>query len=320
MPGGNDIIYKVAPNNRELAQKYTDRPIDQINDNRVATSGYKSFLSGIRNQKLIFCIIDGAEEVNYAKVGNTIFNNTNYTKLIPDHFSGNISSNLYLREDTISGKLWSYDSTTNKEWLSVDMSMKIGDTLLINPIRYSNYYDTIAIVDSLFFDTNGLKHLVFNLSCFNFALSPVYNKLEFIESVGSNFGLGYQTIHPFINLYQEILLCAFSNGRKIYSHPSQSGDLCTLIIDNLADFDKSAIIIYPNPCSLGIYISCSAENKSKKVIVIKDITGKLIYKEEFNSSKQNIFISTANFLPGIYVIEVQQNNSITNNMKVIVTK
>lgn len=270
--------------------------------------GFRSFLNGERSQKMVHCMIDGAFESNYVKTGSEVINNIEYFRFDGDNF-GYPPFSLFLREDTVSGKLWVYDEIEEREWLAIDMGLELNDSLLLSS-RYANYYDTIAFVDSVFYDNEGRKHLRFNLSCFNFALSPNYNKLEFIDGIGTNFGLGYQVINPIDYFYQEILLCAFKDDEKVYSHNSESGDSCKLIINGVGieNIYQSGLKVWPNPCQNIINVNPPVGDFGYGTILIRDIAGKLVYSKSFQCFEFGIAVDMSLFKPGIYFLETKLNN------------
>lgn len=268
-----------------------------------------SFLDGERSHKMVHCMIDGAYECNYEKTSTEVINNIEYYRFDGDSNFGYPPFSLFLREDTVSGKLWVYDEIEEREWLAIDMGLELNDSLLLSS-RYANYYDTIAFVDSVFYDNEGRKHLRFNLSCFNFALSPNYNKLEFIDGIGTNFGLGYQVINPIDYFYQEILLCAFKDDEKVYSHNSESGDSCKLIINGVGieNIYQSGLKVWPNPCQKTVKVNPPFGYFGYGTILIRDIAGKLVYSKSFQCFEFGIAIDMSLFKPGIYFIETKLNN------------
>jgi mRNA-degrading endonuclease RelE of RelBE toxin-antitoxin system len=273
------------------------------------TNAYRSILDGVRKQKMAFCGVDNAFDIEYSITGTEIINNHEYFRFDADNLIGYPPYSFFLREDTLSGKLWVYDEIEEREWLAIDMGLELNDSFLLSS-RYANYYDTITFVDSIFYDNEGHKHLRFNLSCFNFALSPNYNKLEFIEGIGTNFGLGYQVINSIDDFYQEILLCAFKDDEKIYSHNSESGDSCKLIINGVGieNIYQSGLKVWPNPCQKTVNVNPPFGYFGYGTILIRDIAGKLVYSKSIQCFEFGIIIDMSLFKPGKYIIETKLNN------------
>lgn len=278
----------------------------QLNPALKDSKAFISFLDGERSQKMVHCVIDGALEINYVKTGSEVINNIEYIRFDGD-YSGFPPSSLFLREDTISGKLWVYDEIEEHEWLAIDMGMELNDTLLLSP-RYAAYYDTIAIVDSVFYDNEGRRHLRFNISCYNFALSPAYNKLEFIEGIGTNFGLGYQVINPIEDLYQEILLCAFIDNEKTYSHNSTSGNSCRLIIDGvgIVNIEHYELKVYPNPAKDYASFDFTLPNdETSAILVITNPEGRVIETISVNGNQGQQLWDTKAVPAGTYIYTIK---------------
>ena len=65
---------------------------------------------------------------------------------------------------------------------------------------------------------------------------------------------------------------------------------------------KNKVSIYPNPTSDVLNISTNSNNISE--LMIKDITGKIILTQQFNSK---VTINTENYAKGVYLIDVKNN-------------
>jgi hypothetical protein len=62
------------------------------------------------------------------------------------------------------------------------------------------------------------------------------------------------------------------------------------------------VSIYPNPTSDVLNISTNSNDLSE--LTVKDITGKIVLKQNFNNK---ITINTENYSKGIYLIDVKNN-------------
>lgn len=287
----------------------TGQPANPETEN-VRSNAYKSMLSNDLRQRMVYCMIDAAFEYDFTITGTVSFNNIDYYSFEAESFFTN--ETFYLREDTLQGKLWAYDAATGREWLTVDMGMEIGDTMILAP-RYIHYYDTIAVADSIFYDDQGLKHILFNISCYNSAVSPTDHRLEFIEGVGSNFGLGYQveTNFPIVYQYQEILICAFHNQEIVYSLTSPSVIDCHLWVDNIEKLSKENVKLWPNPCKNGVYVSIYSEVKREFSVLIRDVTGKVVMNHSGVVSGNATFIPLHGISSGVYFAEFKNENAAT---------
>ena len=67
------------------------------------------------------------------------------------------------------------------------------------------------------------------------------------------------------------------------------------------------VSIYPNPTSDVLNISTNSNNLSE--LIIKDITGKIVFNKNFNT---NITVNTENYAKGVYLIDVKNNLGIVS--------
>ena len=67
------------------------------------------------------------------------------------------------------------------------------------------------------------------------------------------------------------------------------------------------VSIYPNPTSDVLNISTNSNDLSE--LIIKDITGKVVLNQNFNSK---IIINTENYAKGVYIIDVRNNLGIVS--------
>ncbi|MDC3133372.1 T9SS type A sorting domain-containing protein [Bacteroidota bacterium] len=74
---------------------------------------------------------------------------------------------------------------------------------------------------------------------------------------------------------------------------------------NINETSNKEIMVYPNPASNFINITTNSNEISE--LTIKDMTGKIIYNDNFNSK---IIINTESYSKGIYLIDVKNTNSI----------
>ncbi len=79
--------------------------------------------------------------------------------------------------------------------------------------------------------------------------------------------------------------------------------------------DDKSIIIYPNPTDDNITVS--AKDKNIEHIEVYDMSGKLLYEQQYNNAADHATISLGKYAPGSYVIKVNDKISrlITKNNK-----
>ncbi len=208
---------------------------------------------------------------------------------------------VFIREDSTTGKVWGYEFYHNQERLIMDLSLNVGDTFKIYPNNLI-YYDTIAIVDSVYTE-NGLKKIRLNLnSGFNYD-----EKLTFIEGIGTNFGIDYQ-----VNFYalgggwgqsDIYLLCSYKDGFLTYKNTFL--DTCYLVWINIDEkANQQNIKVYPNPVK--DVLNIEANNFSNKNIIIYNSLGQIVLSADFTN---NLRLNLNSFKKGIYLVKIFTNHN-----------
>ncbi len=191
----------------------------------------------------------------------------------------------YLREDTISGKLWyRKDLGLSKEYLIMDLSISVGDTFYFQRLGL----DSIEIqADSIYIDSENRKHVLFkdfHRKNFNenengWPIDTDYPEFEFIEGVGPTASIFYQEIgviysEPFL---YTILLCSHKTNQTIYTNEVFSNEcrFSSLGISEQKSEDK--IKVYPNPSSNNLKIEFENPNNEKFSFFIYSSSGQIIY-------------------------------------------
>lgn len=90
-------------------------------------------------------------------------------------------------------------------------------------------------------------------------------------------------------------------------------------IDNTSK-NKPTVLVYPNPANADLYINVSGTNDEIIHIQVTDIYGRLVYTNEVNllQNGNNVYLNTSDFATGTYLITVSNNESIHENVKVII--
>lgn len=244
---------------------------------------------------------ESAWNEQYKVSGDTIFNDTIY-KIISQTIE-NISEykyNYYFREDSISRKIYQYYNGDNKEILSYDYGLNIGDTFWM-PTQYWGY--DFLILDSIKYKLTTYlstidKHVdmempnnrVFYLS------DPDYHvKYTWIEGIGSIKGLCNEWGYDDHNV-----LCHFDSSGIMDLHLNIDSTCTGPVYDNIQTFKKQEAIVYPNPTNGLININTEFINQV----------------EIFNNYGQKIHqsldskIDIRHFTSGIYFIKIRKNNEI----------
>jgi len=232
---------------------------------------------------------------------DTIIDGKTYKKAIYNgEYCPQYGSGVFLREDSTAGTAWVIDLADNQERLIMDLSLNIGDTFRIYPNAI--YYDTIAIVDSVYFE-NSLKKVRLNL------ISGVNSseRLTFIEGVGSNFGIDYQ-INPFAfgggviggDIY---LLCSYKDG--ILTYKNLFIDTCYWVsadIDEISNTNK--IKVYPNPTK--DFLNIQTYDFVEKTIIIYNSIGQMVQSLDFMN---HICLNISSLEDGLYLVNIIDMNN-----------
>lgn len=197
---------------------------------------------------------------------DTIIDSLNYKKI--DCYRYIISTNswgrcpeseFFLREDTITGKVWvRYETDNNNfnmadtDYLVVDMTLEIGDSILLQRAATSRLWGEMFYVRNISYSGSGKTiHLQDVIDDFKLPTRDIY----FIEGVGCShlfdFAIDY--------IYRTILVCCHKDGELIYHNaiPNYPDEDCIVPyggagIDNCDD--KVSVSVFPNPCTDILYI------------------------------------------------------------------
>ena len=239
----------------------------------------------------------------YAK-GDTIISGKKYKKVRYDYEDmASIRTRHFLREDTLFGRVWSYDSSYGKEYMSMNMSLSKGDTFQINA-----YTHDVAIADSVYMDS-GRK-------CIRFAIEiggcGTVAKLTFIEGIGPNAGLFYQK-----RQLSDYLLSVYKDDSLVYKGAKYSSFNCakTGIEKTIADVES--LHIFPEPFHSRFQVLFSNDNFFNMQIRVSDLMGKIVFTEKM-SGNSNI-IDLGNEASGIYIIHFMDpygNETVKKLMKI----
>ena len=230
-------------------------------------------------------LVDG---VLYKKAEhNEIFNDDDYNA--PPDFS------LLLREDTRTGRLWYRPIDEDEEFLIVDMSLSLGDTItLYRPAGESSGRE--FVVQNLI-DTGSHRTLILKSSV-------GVREILFIEGVGCSNIIEY----PYSWGNGSLLLCCIKDGSQIYHDGPLVG--CYGEPYGIRDVEIPKISVFPNPCT--DWIEIDGENILS--INIYDVHGKNV-KSFFDTQGR---INLSNLPRGMYFLQILMGT--TNVYKTIIKK
>jgi len=215
----------------------------------------------------------------------------------------------FLRESTDKSKVYLYSpNLSESEFLVSDLTLQKSDTFFIGV----NKSDTL-VVDSVF-TMDSRKHIQFN---YEIEFVPGKVKFEFIEGVGSNFGLFYQGIEPYYIGQRHYLLCAYKNGILDYSNIAFNGQ-CNITWTGIESNESNRKLkVFPNPSKGQLTIDVEDINTKFIDVYIYNSNGLLIQTIKKTYSPVNI--SMDKFPSGLYFFSLHINNEVIND-KFLITK
>ena len=214
----------------------------------------------------------------------------------------------FLRESDDHSKVYLYSPSHKSEFLVLDLTLQKSDTFYIGV----NRSDTL-IVDSVF-TIESRKHIQFN---YEIDFVPGKVKFEFIEGVGSNFGLFYQGIETYEIRYWHYLLCAYKNSVLEYSNIAFNGQCKVTWTGIESKKSNRKIRVFPNPTKGLLTIDVEDINTNFINVYIYNSSGVLI--RTIKKSSYPINIDMDHFPSGLYFFSLHINNEVIND-KFIITK
>jgi hypothetical protein len=246
---------------------------------------------------------------NISYQDTAIFNDTIYYRTGRD---------LYIREDTNTGRLYRYIPDLNKEFLTCDMSLNVGDTFQL-PLFSSDYrslyfYEEAGVklvVDSIVY-INGRKVIYFPYIILyeNNKPYPVFSSAyydgkfseysiipSFIEGIGPTFSPFAYTVHS-LETDLNVMLCVEKNDTLTFMLNEELG--CFQAAAAINEIENAKINIFPNPANDYITLTFNNINDVSGEIIIIDIIGNVVYRKTIhdNSTRFNV----ASFSQGVYTV------------------
>ncbi|MBN1599879.1 MAG: T9SS type A sorting domain-containing protein [Bacteroidales bacterium] len=258
--------------------------------NRIYSQEYESvFGSESTSWNLFNELNDGFDTDSVYVIKDTLINSNTYKEIKKSKYGWH----WYIRENADKSKVYLYSpNLSDSEFLVMDLNLEKNDIFIIG------YEEDTAVVDSVF-HINDKKHILFDYELF---IATGNEKLEFIEGVGTNFGLFYQGFDKYGISMFHYLLCAFKNEERTYSNTAFEGE-CYIFWTPIHDIvGENFVKIYPNPASDKITIELGVSNSQELFLMLYNSSGILIDKISQTSNK--IEINTNNKPAGLYFFTV----------------
>lgn len=273
--------------------------------------------------------------IKYYSAGDTVMNSLTYQKLMMDDYYSMYNCTYgYLREDTLAKKVYFIDNIFSPEELLYDFSMQIGDSISLNFLFPGGYWQNgFYTLDSILPDQifAGIRNAYY-LNCHTCSFSQ---PMVWIESAGNPGDLVYtrsanyssfgwfsgcsQTIptqfpYDFIQIltcFEHILKVYFdscahqqaiTNGCLYYADSCNYWNICGTVEE--LSFIRS-FSLFPNPADDMVKISVKSERKISADFIVKEITGKEVFRisEKIIPGINSISLNMHNLPQGIFIIE-----------------
>lgn len=230
---------------------------------------------------------------------DTLYNSQKYYVLYNHRFleNGRVG---FLREDTITGKLWySENLQTSEEYLVMDLNLQKNDAFLI----YDNNSSFEIYVDSVYYDNNNRKHIDFGYD--NLFLCSANPKFEFIEGIGTSAFLFYQGTANSTQLSMALLCCNKEN-QQIYSNETFS-NICNItevgiVETGLVRYPE----VYPNPSKFSFQVKFDNPGAEVYTLNIYSLTGQIVFT--ISTIGNSIIIDGACTIRGMYLYRLTSDN------------
>ena len=235
----------------------------------------------------------------------------------PDWFQSD--PHIYLREDTVYGRVYRYNPEFDYEQLTCDMSLEVGDTFVYpySPLYFGfieNPFDpafgpAFGIVDSVWYE-NGKKFILFPRETWFIASSEDQNQyfenefqsVLFIEGIGPNystFGWGEDDVACYgrDNVYP-ILLCVHKDGELVYMADERAG--CVQYPPaKIEENENPAFQLYPNPVSNSLSLQFKGTTIPEGMVYITNAFGCVVRSQRVEDA--HLRINVRNLPAGIYI-------------------
>jgi hypothetical protein len=252
-----------------------------------------------------------------------IYHNNRYRFF--SHVSSHVVGDFYVREDTLTGRIFRYFPELDTEVVTCDMTLQPGDTFHFPDVMdhvlpvdsHPNivswiYYDyrelgeRYAIVDSVTY-ANGRKVIWFPMlnlpgSFFAVGYYPRSYPLCFIEGVGPTYG-------PFAGFesdYLGLLLCVHHNDSLAYMTDPELG--CEQLVASVPEHPDVSMKLYPNPAGDILNMEFEGIDDPQGLLTITDLAGVVVHTQACHDPVTRLNVS--HLAPGLYVVGFRNENGV----------
>ncbi len=226
-----------------------------------------------------------------------IFNNKRYRSFY--------YNTVYLREDTLTGRIFRYYQYSDTEVVTCDMSLQEGDTFYFpsTPDTYTWYEELsgqgFVVVDSVTY-SNGRKVIWFPPVDVDGSFFSTWHRsypLCFIEGVGPTYGPFGRVVESF-DEWLGLLLCVHHNDSLVYMTDTVLG--CEQYVISVPEYPDALMKLYPNPATNTLHVEFEGTDNPQGTITVSDLTGVVVLTRECHEPVTQLDVS--NLTPGLYVV------------------
>ncbi|MBL7718925.1 MAG: T9SS type A sorting domain-containing protein [Flavipsychrobacter sp.] len=248
--------------------------------------------------------VSGPTPTYLSYTGDTVYSGYHYYRMQDYN-----SLPFWVREDTISGKVYFSDSLVNGDKLMLDYNLSVGDTLLSLSYLNISYLDTfiLSAIDSVLI--GGVPHLVQTFDCISLG-TLITSWTKVIEGLGCIEG-ARMPIAPHVNPGFTITCFENNGGHPLVSPP------VSFYFDNLTSCDITSVEGLPQPRKFSNVVP-NPSNRSGAIIFNENLTGEIsiinilgqpVVKKQLTNAKE-IRFSEMELVPALYhyrIIDTEKN-------------
>ncbi|MBR4512029.1 MAG: T9SS type A sorting domain-containing protein [Bacteroidales bacterium] len=228
---------------------------------------------------------------------------------------------IYLREDTVLGRLYRYYPELDTEVVLCDMSLQQGDTFRLPWLKVMhlpnwrdycyNEWGYPIVVDTVFY-VGKRKHINFyyikdRSSIFydNEGVCKEYGlPLSFIEGIGPSYGLGFLPVS--LELYLPLMLCLHKDDTIAFKLHEPTG--CKHNEFAVKEPKRTTLTLQPNPAQDYILLRNEEASDLGGEIIITDAIGRVMRHCTMENAEMRI--NTSRYSSGTYFVRYRSKNGV----------
>lgn len=207
-----------------------------------------------------------------------------------------------VKEDILEGKLWYIEPNSTNEELIFNLDLHVNDTFM-----NWTFPDTYMQIDSIY-EFEGRKYIEFD------ALTAWNEPIRFIEGVGPNTGLIWAWHNS--GVLDPYAVCKYESEVLVYTNGNPNFNDCEFDPTDIENYQSHRLIVFPNPAQDQITIRMPDINSQEVIILITDLSGRVILKT--TTFKKELTLNISKFGSGIYLLNIKVHDQTVYNQKIII--